>query len=173
MNSVFTFYQFDPFPYTFLTLVVSLEVTFLSTFILISQNHETQLTECRNHLDLQIHMLAEQENTKMLELLQAIAETVGISFDDVSVKPLLGPIDPQTLVEQITSAKGDDPKVAASRGAGLGCATDYANSKKYVQGCKMIKLAVCCFLFFRGTRPSEGAYRFTPPHVNAIKRGPS
>src|SRR5262245_43942368 len=44
-NSVFLFVPFDPYPFTFLTLVVSLEAIFLSTFILISQNHETRLTE--------------------------------------------------------------------------------------------------------------------------------
>jgi uncharacterized membrane protein len=45
----------DPFPFTFLTLVVSLEAIFLSTFILISQNHDTRISERRNHLDLQIN----------------------------------------------------------------------------------------------------------------------
>lgn len=58
--------HFDPFPFTFLTFVVSLEAIFLSTFILISQNHETRLTERRNQLDLQINLLTEQENTRML-----------------------------------------------------------------------------------------------------------
>jgi uncharacterized membrane protein len=58
----------DPFPFTFLTLVVSLEAIFLSTFILISQNHDTQISERRNHLDLQINLLSEQENTKMIEM---------------------------------------------------------------------------------------------------------
>jgi uncharacterized membrane protein len=45
----------DPFPFTFLTLVVSLEAIFLSTFILISQNHDTRISERRNYLDLQIN----------------------------------------------------------------------------------------------------------------------
>ena len=56
----------DPFPFTFLTLVVSLEAIFLSTFILISQNHDSKISERRNHLDLQINLLSEQENTKMI-----------------------------------------------------------------------------------------------------------
>lgn len=55
----------DPFPFTFLTLVVSLEAIFLSTFILISQNHDSRVSEKRNHLDLQINLLSEQENTQM------------------------------------------------------------------------------------------------------------
>ena len=67
----------DPFPFTFLTFIVSLEAIFLSTFILISQNQDTRLSDRRNHLDLQINLLSEQENTKMLMMLQAIAEKVG------------------------------------------------------------------------------------------------
>jgi uncharacterized membrane protein len=100
---------FDPYPYTFLTLIVSLEAIFLSTFILISQNHDTQLSERRNHLDLQINLLAEQENTKMLELLQAIAAKVGVTRDP-EVDSLLEPIDPKKLVKQIVKASGEEEK---------------------------------------------------------------
>ena len=42
LNSLHGLKHFDPYPFTFLTFVVSLEAIFLSTFILISQNHETQ-----------------------------------------------------------------------------------------------------------------------------------
>ena len=53
----------DPFPFTFLTLIVSLEAIFLSTFILISQNLDSRISERRSHLDLQLNLLSEQENT--------------------------------------------------------------------------------------------------------------
>jgi uncharacterized membrane protein len=53
---------------------VSLEAIFLSTFILISQNHETRLSERRNQLDLQVNLLSEQENTKMLTIIERIAK---------------------------------------------------------------------------------------------------
>jgi uncharacterized membrane protein len=109
LNTVIPYFQFDPFPYTFLTLVVSLEAIFLSTFILISQNHETQLTERRNSLDLQINLLAEQENTKMLELLQLVAEKVGVKVDDPAAHALMEPMEPGRLVEQILTAAGADP----------------------------------------------------------------
>ena len=69
----------DPFPFTFLTLVVSLEAIFLSTFILISQNYDAKISERRNHLDLQINLLSEQENTRMLALLRAIAESTQVN----------------------------------------------------------------------------------------------
>jgi uncharacterized membrane protein len=96
--------KFDPFPYTFLTLVVSLEAIFLSTFILISQNHDTKLTERRNHLDLQINMLAEQESTKTLDLLRRVAEKLGVEADDPETKVLAESMQPEKLVDQIVSA---------------------------------------------------------------------
>lgn len=108
-NSFLRVKAFDPFPYTFLTMVVSLEAIFLSTFILISQNHDTKLSERRNHLDLQINLLAEQENTRMLELLHAIAKKVGVQADEESVKVLTEETDPEKLVKQIISATGDEP----------------------------------------------------------------
>src|SRR5690349_16737424 len=37
----------DPFPFTFLTFMVSLEAIFLSTFILISQNQDARVTDRR------------------------------------------------------------------------------------------------------------------------------
>lgn len=101
-NSVLPVTPFDPFPYTFLTLVVSLEAIFLSTFILISQNHDTLLAERRNQVDLQINMLAEQENTKMLELLGKIAVKVGVDCEDADLKELLKPMEPEAVIKQIS-----------------------------------------------------------------------
>jgi uncharacterized membrane protein len=92
----------DPFPFTFLTLVVSLEAIFLSTFILISQNHDTKISERRNHLDLQINLLSEQENTKMIVMLQAIAAKVGAEIDqDPHLQALSEETEPEKVVRQI------------------------------------------------------------------------
>jgi uncharacterized membrane protein len=94
--------RIDPFPFTFLTLVVSLEAIFLSTFILISQNHDSRVSEKRNHLDLQINLLSEQENTKMLTILKQIASKVGA---DIAHDPHVGVLEeathPEKLVEQM------------------------------------------------------------------------
>lgn len=96
----------DPFPFTFLTLVVSLEAIFLSTFILISQNHDTRISERRNHLDLQINLLSEQENTTMLTMLQAIADKVGADLShDPKVEELRQETQPEKLAEQIEESE--------------------------------------------------------------------
>jgi uncharacterized membrane protein len=69
---------FDPFPYGLLTMVVSLEAIFLSTFILISQNRQDQENDRRAELALQIGMLNEHEVTRVLQMLDAIQEKLGI-----------------------------------------------------------------------------------------------
>ena len=69
---------FDPYPFNFLTLVVSLEAIFLSVFVLMSQNRITRQADKRAHLDLQIDLLAEQELTAMLQMQRAICRKLEI-----------------------------------------------------------------------------------------------
>lgn len=102
MNMLPGIRHIDPFPFTFLTLVVSLEAIFLSTFILISQNHETRISERRSHLDLQLNMLSEQENTTMITILRSIAEKVGAEIsEDGKIEALSEETEPEKLVAQI------------------------------------------------------------------------
>ena len=69
---------FDPFPFPLLTMIVSLESIFLSLFILMSQNRAGLQADRRNHLDLQINLLAEDENTKLIQMLRAICQHHGL-----------------------------------------------------------------------------------------------
>lgn len=97
-------HHFDPYPFTFLMLVVSLEAIFLATFILISQNDEARLNERRNALDLQINLLTEQENTKMLRMLERLCDKLGVPLDDPTVSVLEQATHPDRLAEQIDRA---------------------------------------------------------------------
>ena len=69
---------FDPFPYGLLTMVVSLEAIFLSALVLITQNRLTDEMEHRADLDLHIGLLTEHELTRVLQMLDAIQEKLGI-----------------------------------------------------------------------------------------------
>lgn len=68
---------FDPFPFGLLTLIVSLEAIFLSTFVLISQNRIGEDSERRANLHLQIGLLTEHEVTRALKMLDQIQEKLG------------------------------------------------------------------------------------------------
>jgi uncharacterized membrane protein len=72
---------FDPFPYGLLTMVVSLEAIFLSTFVLISQNRLSEDAEKRADLNLQIALLTEHEVTLVLKILDRIEGKLGVERD--------------------------------------------------------------------------------------------
>ncbi len=69
---------FDPFPYGLLTMIVSLEAIFLSALVLITQNRMSAEVEHRADLNLHIGLLAEHELTRVLQMLGAIQDKLGI-----------------------------------------------------------------------------------------------
>jgi uncharacterized membrane protein len=75
---------FDPFPYGLLTMVVSLEAIFLSTFVLISQNTLGKEATRLSDLGLQTGLLTEHEMTRALQMLRAIQTQIGINSDEES-----------------------------------------------------------------------------------------
>jgi uncharacterized membrane protein len=74
--------RFDPHPYGLLTFIVSIEGVLIATFVLIKQNRMAAQTDQRDHLNLQIDLLAEQEMTAVLRMLQRISEQLGVPSDD-------------------------------------------------------------------------------------------
>jgi len=92
---------FDPYPFPLLTMIVSLESIFLSLFILMSQNRSGLETDQRNHLDLQINLLAEDENTKMLQMLQALCEFHKLP---ISSDPEVLAMTKRTEIKEIVTA---------------------------------------------------------------------
>src|SRR5205085_11701690 len=63
---------FDPFPFGLLTMIVSLEAIFLSTFVMISQNRQAETADRRAELDYQVNVRAEAEICKIQVLLEAL-----------------------------------------------------------------------------------------------------
>jgi uncharacterized membrane protein len=105
---------FDPLPYPFLTLIVSLEAIFLSLFILMSQNRASVHEDRRSHLDLQINLLAEHESSKTLELLKALCEHHGLACSqDPELVELIARTKPSEIVQALKSSlpadRGDQP----------------------------------------------------------------
>lgn len=111
-NTALPLPQLDPYPFSFLTLVVSLEAIFLSTFIMISENRQEHVNARRNQLDLQINLLAEQENTKLLSLLEKIALKLEVDpSEDPDVEVLEEATRPEQLMKQIEKV---DEELASS-----------------------------------------------------------
>jgi uncharacterized membrane protein len=97
--------RLDPFPFPLLTLALSVEAIFLSIFILMSQNRAAKISDKRAHLDLQLNMLTEQENTKMLQMLVDIGLAVGAKFrSGPEVAVFTEATRPEALSRQIDQA---------------------------------------------------------------------
>jgi uncharacterized membrane protein len=104
---------FDPFPFPFLTMAVSLEAIFLAWFVLASQNRLSRQTDKRSHLNLQIDLLTEREMTAVLQLLQDIARHLDVrtSVTTEQLRDLARKTDLRSLttrVEEFTEPASPD-----------------------------------------------------------------
>ena len=73
---------FDPYPFPLLVGILTVEVLFLSSFILITQNNLREEAEKSADLDLQMSLLNQYELTRALKMLDSIQDQLGIPNDD-------------------------------------------------------------------------------------------
>lgn len=111
VNSIPGLPHWDPYPFTFLTMWASTESIFIASFILIAQNYSMRLSERRAQLDLQVNLLAEQETTKTLQMLEAIAKAVGAQCgDDAEVAALAEATRLESLASQIDETQKEEAR---------------------------------------------------------------
>lgn len=100
---------FDPFPFGLLTMVVSLEAIFLAIFILVSQNRSAYVNTLREEVHLRVNLIAEEEITKILEVLADVRKHVGIRKPDPELEEMLQRTDTgyieRSILNQIHRAK--------------------------------------------------------------------
>ena len=94
-------YHWDPYPFVLLNLILSFQAAFATPIILMSQNRQALLSDRRNHLDLQINLLAEQENTEQLRMLRQICEKLGIAVDSQKAPSLEEETSADQIVQEI------------------------------------------------------------------------
>ena len=96
---------FDPYPFGFLTMVVSLEAIFLALFILVSQNRSSFINTIRDEVHLRVNLIAEEEITKVLHLLAEIRKEMGVKKLDPELEEMLQRLDTnhieRSIIEQI------------------------------------------------------------------------
>jgi uncharacterized membrane protein len=73
-GKISTIRTFDPCPFSLLGMIVAVEAVVLSSFILMRQNRMMRRGQRRDHLNLQVDLLAEKEITKVLQMVRAICE---------------------------------------------------------------------------------------------------
>jgi uncharacterized membrane protein len=93
-SGLFGVKPFDPFPFVLLTTFVSLEAIILAIFVLISQNRQSRITDLREEVDLQINMIAEEEITKLIQLIAGLYRALNVDVEsDADLRAMLQPTD--------------------------------------------------------------------------------
>lgn len=101
-------HHFDPFPFLLLSVVVSIEAIFLSTFVLIKQNRMSKRADQRSNLDLQVNLLAEREMTLMLQMLQRISTRLGVRTPEEQIEPLAEETSIEELAKELRDKLPED-----------------------------------------------------------------
>jgi uncharacterized membrane protein len=99
---------FDP-TFVILAMFASVEAIFLSTFVLITQNRMAAQADRRADLDLHISLLAEHEVTRLITLVSAIAQRMGIepAVNKPELAELEKDVDPEKVLERIQQTESD------------------------------------------------------------------
>jgi uncharacterized membrane protein len=95
---------FDPYPFGFLTLVVSLEAIVLTIFVLMSQRRESRIAELREELTLEVDMRTEEEVTKTLQLVAGLYTRLGLPLvgNTAELRAMLLPLDREEIARQLS-----------------------------------------------------------------------
>ena len=98
---------FDPFPFGFLTMVVSLEAIALAIIVLMSQNRAAKIADLREEVDLEIDRMAEAELTKLLQIVSMLAEKQGIDLSrDHELREMVQPSDHEKIEQALEQEVG-------------------------------------------------------------------
>jgi uncharacterized membrane protein len=94
---------FDPFPFPLLGSIIEIEGIFLASFILIRQNEMNRRSDERDHLALQILLLAEQEITTLLDIerRKSIHNDIPDIANDENIKSLSEPTSVDELQRKL------------------------------------------------------------------------
>lgn len=93
---------FDPFPFSLLTTIVSLEAIILAIIVLVSQNRAGKIDDLREEMHLQINLIAEKEITKLIQLQILLLEKNGVDTSkDAELQEMLKPMMADTLENKL------------------------------------------------------------------------
>ena len=96
---------FDPWPFSLLGVIVAVEAVVLSSFILMRQNRMMRRGERRDHLNLQVDLLAEKEITKVLQMVRAICGHMGLQ--NIMADQEIRELSQNTSVESLSQTLED------------------------------------------------------------------
>ena len=96
---------FDKFPFPALEMGVSIFAIILSVSVLISQNREGKLEKTRQQVEFEVNVRAENEITKILNMLHEMQKKMGIDSHDNELEVMKEDIDLHRLHQQLDNGQ--------------------------------------------------------------------
>lgn len=100
------FRPFDPYPFTLLSTLLTIEAIFIAIFILLNQNHMADLQQKREELDIQISLLTEQEVTEIMGLVDTISRHLRVKGNSKDLSDLKKETSPVEVLQEIEKEIG-------------------------------------------------------------------
>jgi len=95
-NQIKSIPPFDPFPFSLLTTIVSLEAIILAVFVLMSQN------DLREETHLQLNLISEREITKLMKMMALLLDKQGIDLSrDPELRKMIRPLSEEEIEKRL------------------------------------------------------------------------
>ena len=100
---VWPYEPWDPYPFTFLATLASVEAPFIALLVLMHQQRETHIAEVREDVDLQTTLHLEREVTTLIRLVRELQEKLGVQTkqDPEVLERQAQELDPEKLLKHV------------------------------------------------------------------------
>lgn len=93
----------DPYPFTFLATLASVEAPLLTSLVLMSQQRDRRIADLRDEIHLQVSLHVERQSTMTLRLLRELQAHMQMQSrqEDETLQRMQSYLDPQELLENL------------------------------------------------------------------------
>ena len=93
----------DPYPFTFLATIASVEAPFISLLVLMRQHRDERVAELREEVDLQVSLHIEREVTAVLRMLGEVQDALKVQtrMDGEALQKMEQPLDAEHLMDHL------------------------------------------------------------------------
>ena len=93
----------DPYPFTFLATIASVEAPFISLLVLMRQHRDERIAELREEIDLQVSLHIEREVTAALRMLGEVQHALRVQtrMDGETLQQMEQPLDAEHLMDHL------------------------------------------------------------------------
>lgn len=100
----------DPYPFTFLATIASVEAPLVALLVLMRQQRDRIVEEIRDEAILQVSLHVEREGSELLRMMGAVGERLEVEFDNAEVlAELQKELDPEALMSSMEEAEEEPP----------------------------------------------------------------